>query len=252
MTKPGQVRIGTSGWIYRHWRGVFYPPVLPTSRWFAHYAQHFDTVEINNTFYRLPSEEAFDTWRRQAPPGFVYAIKASRYLTHRKKLKDAAEPLQNLLGRARRLGPHLGPILYQLPPHWRADPGRLREFLALLPRDLRHVFEFRDPTWCDEAIRALLSEARVGTCLHDMHGFDCPAWVTGRVVYVRFHGPSAVKYAGSYAAAHLRTWAERLRAFQESGHDVYAYFNNDEGGHAVANARELRRLVAAVPAAAPT
>ena len=249
MAKRGQVRIGTSGWIYRHWRGVFYPPDLPTSAWFAHYARRFDTVEINNTFYRLPSEEAFDAWKRQAPPGFLYAVKASRYLTHQKKLRDAEQALNNILGRARRLGRHLGPILYQLPPRWHADPGRLREFLSLLPRDLRHVFEFRDPSWCNDTIRSLLTEAGVGYCIHDMRGFDCREWVTGRIVYIRFHGPTALKYAGKYGTAHLRAWAERIRAFQLSGHDVFVYFNNDDRGHAVANARELRQLLDAVPVA---
>src|SRR4051812_42016429 len=121
MAERGAVRIGTSGWIYRHWKGLFYPEALPAARWFGHYAARFDTVEINNTFYRLPSPEAFDAWREQAPPGFLYAVKGSRYLTHMKKLGDPREPLDRLLGRARRLGKHLGPVLYQLPPHWGRD-----------------------------------------------------------------------------------------------------------------------------------
>jgi uncharacterized protein YecE (DUF72 family) len=134
VARRGQVRIGTSGWIYKHWRGVFYPERLPAREWFAFYARSFDTVEINNTFYRLPSPAAFAAWHDQAPPGFVYAVKASRYLTHMKKLKDPADALERILGRARLLGPYLGPVLYQLPPHWRCDLDRLREFLAALPR----------------------------------------------------------------------------------------------------------------------
>jgi uncharacterized protein YecE (DUF72 family) len=174
VTASAQVRIGTSGWTYRHWRGVFYPPRLPARACFAHYAASFDTVEINNSFYRLPSEEAFDAWARQAPPGFLYALKASRFLTHRKKLKDAEGLLALLLGRARRLGAHLGPILYQLPPHWRCDVGRLRAFLELLPPDVCHVFEFRDRSWYVEAVRDALAERGACFCLHDWGGGDCP------------------------------------------------------------------------------
>ena len=247
MAKHGQVRIGTSGWIYPHWRGRFYPPDLPAQRWFPFYAEHFNTVEINNSFYRLPSAQTFDDWRRQAPPGFVYAVKASRYLTHMKKLKDPAEPLANILGRARHLGPHLGPILYQLPPRWRCDLARLRQFISHLPSGLSHVFEFRDPTWCNEEVRSLLAETGMSFCIHDMRGFACPAWVTGPLAYIRFHGPTELKYAGRYRIAHLRTWAERIRGFLRSGRDVYVYFNNDDQAYAVSNARELKRLVSSEP-----
>jgi uncharacterized protein YecE (DUF72 family) len=138
------VRVGTSGWHYKHWRGVYYPRDLPTARWLQHYAAEFDTVEINNSFYRLPSEATFEAWREGSPPGFTFAVKASRYLTHMKKLKDPEEPLGNVLSRARRLGDRLGPILYQLPPHWGRDLERLEGLLGLLPQDLQHAFEFRD------------------------------------------------------------------------------------------------------------
>ena len=147
--------------MYPHWRGVFYPQHLPQSRWFSHYAAHFDTVEINSTFYRLPSERAFDRWREQAPPGFRYAVKANRYLTHIRRLKDCAEPLARFLERARRLGDRLGPILYQLPPGWGAAPDRLTAFAALLPGDLLQGFEFRDPRWFVEPIRAILERYRL-------------------------------------------------------------------------------------------
>jgi uncharacterized protein YecE (DUF72 family) len=234
--------------VYRDWRGVFYPTGLPTKRWFAFYAARFDTVEINNTFYRLPSAETFAAWSRQAPPDFTYAVKASRYLTHRKKLKDPQEPLDLLLGRARQLGPHLGPILYQLPPHWRCDADRLRRFIAVLPPDLTHVFEFRDPSWCNDEIRALLTETAMSFCIHDMRGFPCPLWVTGPVVYLRFHGPIEAGYGDCYPPSALRTWAERIETFRQNGRPVYAYFNNDVGGHAVANARDLLALLGVTPA----
>jgi uncharacterized protein YecE (DUF72 family) len=244
----GRVRIGTSGWIYRHWRGRFYPPDLPVHGWFRFYSQHFDTVEINNSFYRLPAVTTLIDWRRQAPPGFVYTVKASRYLTHMKKLKDPAEPIDNIVGRARQLGSHLGPILYQLPPHWRCDLARLRQFISQLPTDLNHVFEFREPTWCNDDVRGLLTETGMSFCIHDMRGFQCPAWVTGSIAYLRFHGPTELKYAGSYSRANLRTRAQRIRDFQAQGRDVYVYFNNDDQAHAVANARELKALLETAPA----
>jgi uncharacterized protein YecE (DUF72 family) len=243
VAKRGQVRIGTSGWVYPHWRGVFYPHRLRVADWFAFHARHFDTVEINNTFYRLPSEEAFDLWEEQAPPGFVYAVKVSRFLTHRKKLKDPEGLLDTFLGLARRLKGHLGPLLYQLPPRWRCNVPRLRHFLGLLPGDLTHVFEFRDPSWCISEVRKLLEETGTGYCIHDMPGFDCPAWVTGRTIYLRFHGPGQKRYAGRYSRARLRDWAGRIDGYRRAGHDVFVYFNNDQAGHAVTNARELREAL---------
>lgn len=238
----GTLHIGTSGWVYPHWRGVVYPPQLHQKDWFAFYARHFDTVEINNSFYRLPTEAAVEQWRAQAPPDFVYAMKASRYLTHMKKLNEPLDPLARILGRARILGPHLGPVLYQLPPHWKCNLDRLGQFVAGLPTDLQHVIEFRDPTWCHEDVRRLLQRAGVNYCMHDMKGFDCFPWVTGRIAFIRFHGP--MKYAGSYSRDHLVEWAQRIRAMRADGHDVYAYFNNDQGGNAVFNALELKSLVA--------
>jgi len=251
MPRLGAIRIGTSGWIYKHWRGLFYPPRLPARQWFAFYANTFDTVEINYTFYRLPGPEVFVEWRRQAPPDFLYAVKASRFLTHRKKLKDPAEPLENILGRARELGPRLGPVLYQLPPRWHANVERLREFIRLLPGDLHHVFEFRDPSWYNDDVRALLAETGMGFCIHDMRGSVSPAWVTGPIAYLRFHGPTDVAYAGRYGRTPLRRWVEKIEEFRDSGHDVYAYFNNDGGGHAVTNARELQELLGIEPMTRP-
>lgn len=241
--RPSTIRIGTSGWIYRHWRGRFYPADLPVQAWFDHYAKYFDTVEINNTFYRLPAPSVFSAWKQQAPPGFVYALKASRYLTHLKKLKDPEGPLELFLGRARRLEGHLGPILYQLPPHWHCDVNRLAHFLAALPADLLHIMEFRDPSWFNNRVRKLLETHRVGFCMHDLRGLDCPIWVTGPAAYVRFHGPTKLSYAGAYSTQQLRLWADRVRSFQALGRAVYVYFNNDDQAFAVQNAQELRRLL---------
>nr|HID12287.1 DUF72 domain-containing protein [Anaerolineae bacterium] len=239
--------IGTSGWVYPHWRGVFYPPDLAQSRWYGHYAKVFDTVEINYSFYRLPSEAAFDRWREQAPEGFVYAVKANRYITHVKRLKDTAEPLERFLARARRLGDKLGPILWQLPPHWRANPERLETFVALLPPDLTHAFEFRDPRWFIEPVRRILEQHRLSLCIFHMPGLPCPTWVTGDVVYLRFHG-SGVVYGGRYGREGLQPWATRIRRWLSEGRQVYAYFNNDAFGFAVEDARALRELVESAPA----
>jgi uncharacterized protein YecE (DUF72 family) len=243
MADHGEVRIGTSGWIYKHWRRVFYPEDLTVKEWFGFYSESFDTVEINNTFYRLPPPEVFRAWGRQAPPGFLYAVKASRFLTHMKKLREPADPLDRLLRGARQLGAHLGPILYQLPPHWHCDVARLRDFIACLPPDLDHVFEFRDPTWYTDAVRRLLDDNGMGFCIHDLRGSPSPRWVTGRLAYVRFHGPTALAYAGCYSHVQLAGWAEQIVEFQNGGRDVYVYFNNDNRGYAVANARELRSLL---------
>jgi uncharacterized protein YecE (DUF72 family) len=235
------IRIGTSGWIYKHWRERFYPKDLPPKHWFAFYAQHFDTVEINNTFYRLPNEGAFDVWREQAPVGFLYAVKASRFLTHMKKLKDPEEPIERILGRARRLGATLGPVLYQLPGGWKCNLERLTYFFAALPRDMPHVMEYRRPDWLCDEVYDLMRRYKIGLCIHDLLPKH-PRIVTSNVVYLRFHG-SGQKYGGSYPTAQLRRWADWMSEQASSGCHVYAYFNNDAEAHAVRNAVTLRELV---------
>ena len=237
-------RIGTSGWVYAHWRDVFCPPDLPQSRWYGHYVRHFGTVEINYSFYRLPSEEAFDRWREQAPEGFAYAVKANRHLTHVKRLKEAAESLERFLSRARRLGDKLGPILWQLPPRWRANPARLETLAALLPADLTHAFEFRDPSWFVQPVREILERLDLTFCIFDMPDLPCPVWVTSQVVYLRFHG-SGVVYGGRYGRERLQPWADRIRRWLAEGRTVYAYFNNDAFGHAVEDAQAQRDLLVA-------
>ncbi len=238
----GRYFIGTSGWIYQHWRGVFYPTELSQKDWFQHYARHFATVEINYSFYRLPSEDAFDQWRQQAPPGFVYALKANRYLSHVKRLKDAEEPLERFLTRARRLGDCLGPILYQLPPGWNVNLERLEAFARLLPADLIHVFEFRDPSWLIEPVFDLLSRHNLAFCIMSMPGIQCPVLATSKVVYVRMHG-SRILYGSRYSRSELAEWASYLQHFLAEGRDVYVYFNNDALGFAVENAVELREML---------
>jgi uncharacterized protein YecE (DUF72 family) len=237
-----KLRIGTSGWAYPHWRGVFYPSGLAQAEWFGFYARHFETVELNTTFYRLPSEAMVGRWRRTAPSGFCFAVKGSRSITHLKKLKQPWEPLERFVDRVRRLGDKLGPVLWQLPPRWRANSGRLEEFARRLPTDLTHVFEFRDADWFQPAIRRVLEDRRLTFCVYDMVDHPCPLWVTGDTVYLRFHG-SAVAFAGPYGRQRLAVWAERIREWLRQGRTVFAYFNNDLGGHAAADAHRLRDLL---------
>jgi uncharacterized protein YecE (DUF72 family) len=242
MGSLGTARIGCSGWQYKHWRNEFYPPDVPAIRWFDYYASVFDTVEINNTFYRLPEEKTFAAWAARAPKGFLFAVKASRFLTHMKKLKDPDEPLDRLFSRMRPLGRHLGPVLYQLPPGWKLDLDRLERFLQRLPRRARHVIEFRDSSWYRADTLELLARSGVALCLHDMHGSATARERVGPFAYVRFHGAEGT-YSGSYTDRRLAEWADWLHRQRRSGIDVYAYFNNDVGGHAPRNAVTLRRLL---------
>jgi uncharacterized protein YecE (DUF72 family) len=236
------VRVGCSGWQYRHWRGDFYPASLPTSRWFAHYALTFDTVEINNSFYRLPPAETFARWRDQAPRHFLYAVKASRFLTHMKKLKDPEDPLLRFFENARHLGPRLGPILYQLPPRWPVNLERFEIFLRALPQGYRHTVEFREPSWYDERVYDLLRRYNVALCLHDMQGSATGRKVVGPFVYVRFHFGTQ-KYSGGYDEARLDEWGTWLAERAAEGLEVFAYFNNDTGGHAPRDAVRLRQRI---------
>ena len=238
----GRARVGCSGWQYKHWRGDFYPSNLRQVRWFEHYASIFDTVEINNTFYRLPERATFAAWARRAPPGFTFAVKASRFLTHMKKLKDPEEPIDRLFSRMRPLRTHQGPVLYQLPPGWRVDHTRFEHFLDVLPRNVRHAIEFREPSWYDPAVLDLMKRRGVALCLHDMPGSATGQDVTAPFIYVRFHGASS-RYGGSYPDERLRNWAEWLNQRRDQGCDVYTYFNNDIGGHAPRNALTLRRML---------
>ncbi len=227
----GRARVGCSGWVYRDWRGTVYPPGLPQRRWFAHYAAHLDTVEINNTFYRLPPPETVDHWAQQAPPGFVYSVKVGQYGSHRRKLRDASTWLAHHLERVERLGAHLGPNLLQLPPRWHRNVSRLDEFLDAAPDRLRWAVEVRDPTWLHDDVFDTLARHGAALCVHDLLA-DHP-WVrTTDWAYVRFHGPRArtEKYLGRYGGRRLWRPAERIAGWLDEGCDAYAYFNNDIGG----------------------
>lgn len=239
---PVPVRIGCSGWIYKHWRGLFYPEELPVKRWFEYYAGEFDTVEINNSFYRLPKAETFDAWQEQAPPGFCYAVKANRFLTQAKKLKDCEEPLGRMMAPFRHLGSALGPILYQLPPRFRLNVERLESFLQLLPGDTTNVFEFREPSWYADEVFDLLDRYGAAFCAHDMPGSQSPRIAVGPVAYVRFHGGLG-KYWGRYSDEVLLGWTDWMMEQTRVGRPVWAYFNNDPEAHAIHDAQTLRAMV---------
>lgn len=239
----GIVRIGTSGWHYPHWVGRFYPEHLRPGEMLAFYARTFDTVEINSSFYRLPTGQAIAEWRAAVPPRFLFAVKGSRFLTHMKKLEDPESSLGRFLPVVEGFGPKLGPIVFQLPPRWHLDVDRLRRFLDALPRGRRFALELRDPTWHTAAVAELLRRHGVAFCVFDLAGFQSPAWVTADFVYVRLHGPTRQAYSGRYSTAQLRTWAERVRRWRQQVDAVYVYFDNDDRAFAVDNARELRDLV---------
>jgi uncharacterized protein YecE (DUF72 family) len=242
----GRAFVGCSGWTYADWRGVVYPADVPQKRWFEHYAAMFDTVEINNTFYRLPAPSTADLWAAQAPPGFVYAVKLGGFGSHRMKLRDAASWLPNHLDRVRRLGPAMGPTLVQLPPRWRRNVERLDEFLSVAPSDIRWAIELREPSWLHEDVFSTLKRHGAALCIHDMLA-DHPWELTTDWTYVRFHGPDAVhaKYQGRYTGRRLRPVAERMHRWLADDVDVYAYFNNDYNGFAVKDAAWLAKELGA-------
>jgi uncharacterized protein YecE (DUF72 family) len=242
---PSRYWIGTSGWVYDHWRGPFYPQELPAAKWLDYFCRRFGTVELNASFYRLPKEQTWRNWSAKVPTGFLFAVKASRFITHIKRLRDCEEPLETFLDRARLLGDALGPVLYQMPPSFHRTPEnseRLANFLSLLPHDVRHVFEFRHDSWFDAEPFALLRMHNVAFCAFHMVDRETPLEATTDFVYVRFHG-SAALYGGSYSDEQLTDWARRLRELPEDVREVYVYFNNDAFGHAVANAQTLAALL---------
>ena len=234
------IRIGTSGWYYDHWRERFYPADLPKSKWFEYYARYFDTVEINNTFYHLPKEQTLQRWHDIAPKNFLYAVKANRYITHIKKLKDSAEPLERLFERVGLLKSRLGPILYQLPPSLHKNLDLLETFIKLLPRRKTAVFEFRHESWYADDTYELLDKSGTGFCIHDMPGKESPRIVTGGIIYIRFHGTTG-RYSGSYPTSQLQDRAKWLKDQARKVRAIYVYFNNDEHAHAIKNAKQLKK-----------
>jgi uncharacterized protein YecE (DUF72 family) len=238
-----RLHVGTSGWLYPHWRGVFYPFDLTRPDYLGYYARCFRTVEINSSFYRLPSAATVRAWREAVPAEFVFSTKASSYITHRKKLLEPERSLPIFVARMMYLEDQLGPILFQLPPRWRCDPGRLQAFMACLPSGLRFVFEFRDPSWFNEQTYESLLRYGSAVCIHDLDGHVSPAEIeTADFVYLRLHGPDG-PYRGCYGLATLAQWAEQISRWLRAGRDVYCYFDNDQAAYAARNAAELCTLL---------
>lgn len=238
----GSLFIGTSGWNYRHWVGTWYPADLRQREQLEYYTRHFDTVEINNSFYRMPTKEKLAAWHDKTPGNFIFAIKGSRYITHMKKLKDVGESIDWLLDNLSVLGKKLGPILFQLHPGWKLNIDRFKEFLKLLPEDLRFAVEFRNDSWYHDEVYDLLKKDNRAFCIYELDGHMSPLNVTADFVYVRLHGPGA-KYQGSYSKSVLTKWAARIKDWKDENKDVYVYFDNDQEGYAAMNAETLREIV---------
>ncbi len=234
-----RLRVGTSGWAYRHWLGRLYPRRLPGAQMLAFHSRRFATVEVNSTFYRPPAPEVVDAWRAQTPPGFRFTLKMPRAITHDKRLVDVARETEAFVDLARRLGPKLGVLLAQLPPGFRADPPLLDSFLSLLPSSLQVAVELRHRSWHDAATGRLLARHGAARVVHDFGRKATPLPPTAPFVYLRLHGPSG-RYRGGYDAETLLAWAEQLKAWIREGLEAWCYLNNDERGHAVEDALALR------------
>jgi uncharacterized protein YecE (DUF72 family) len=236
------LQIGTSGWVYKHWMNLFYPPQLQGDQQLVFYAQHFPTVEVNFSFYRLPERSVFETWRSQTPPDFLFAVKGSRYLTHMKKLKDPAEPLSRLMERASGLQEKLGPILFQFPHTWSLNSDRLQSFLELLASypQQRYTFEFRHKSWLIPQVYELLEQAGAALCLPVSPTVPLDIRLTAPWTYIRMHSG---QWGIGYSDEELSTWATHIRSFLQDGVDVYLYFNNDPEGHAIRDAQRLYAML---------
>ncbi|MBN2025697.1 MAG: DUF72 domain-containing protein [Actinobacteria bacterium] len=242
MKAAERINIGTSGWHYDHWKGSFYPDDISAGEMLGFYAERLGTVEINNSFYQLPEDKTLSEWRDMVPEGFAFSAKASRYITHMKKLKDPQEPVTTFIERVKVLGDKLGPILFQLPPRWKLNLERLRSFLDVLPVGHKYTFEFRDPSWFAEEVYEALSARNAAFCIYELAGRLSPKKVTADFVYVRLHGPGDA-YEGDYDAQTLAGWAGAFSTWAGKGLQVYCYFDNDQKGYAAQNALKLHDML---------
>ncbi|OGU72864.1 MAG: hypothetical protein A2V93_01840 [Ignavibacteria bacterium RBG_16_34_14] len=235
------IHIGTSGWNYKHWKVLFYPEDIPQKKWLEFYCQNFRTVELNNTFYRLPEKKTFETWRDNTPDDFIFSVKASRYITHIKKLNDK-EPIKEFLKRAKHLNKKLGPILFQLPPGWKFNEDRFNTFLDMLPEKFQYTFEFRNESWWNEKVIDALKDHNSAFCIFEIAGTLSPKEVTADFIYVRLHGPDEA-YQGSYNDKTLKGWANFFSKIKKEGKEIWCYFDNDQNAYAAHNASKLLEMV---------
>lgn len=240
--KQNLIHIGTSGWHYPHWKGPFYPLQSPSTSLLSYYMKYFHTAEINNSFYQLPQKKTFEQWRDTVPENFIFSVKASRYITHMKKLKDPLQPVSHFLQRIDKLGNKRGPILFQLPPRWKCNPERLESFLKILPQKYRYTFEFRDPSWFHSEVYEILSRYGASFCIYDLDGRLSPKEITADFIYIRLHGPEG-PYQGKYNQKTLSGWSSDFSRWTQQNKEVYCYFDNDQAGFAVQNAWELQELI---------
>ncbi len=242
--RKSKIYIGTSGWHYDHWKGPFYPKKCTDL--LGQYLQTFSTVEINRTFYSLPDKKVFLGYAKRAPQRFLFAVKASRFITHIKRLKNVKGPLKKFFFRIEGLGKYLGPILFQMPPRWKINLPRLEAFLKLLPKKHRYAFEFRDVSWLNESTYKLLQKYGAAFCIYEFGDIKTKPIITAPFIYVRLHGPDG-EYAGNYSHAKLKKWAAFFRKQAKQGKDIYCYFDNDEAGYAPKNAKTLRGILRKSP-----
>ena len=239
--QKNHVHIGTSGWSYEHWREVFYPQKLASGDRLKYYSNFFSIVEVNSTFYHLPSEKTLLNWAKVTPKNFIFAVKASRYLTHQKKLLNFEESTNFFFQRIALLKNKLGPILFQLPPSFKVDAEILKKFISFLPKKYVYCIEFRNPSWYTQEIYRLLKSFNIALCFGDLNGIVSPLEVTANFVYLRLHGPKEA-YTGSYSTLQLKKWAKKIHEWEQNELLVYCFFNNDQQGYAVHDAARLIKI----------
>lgn len=239
MTK---ILIGTSGWSYAGWKGNFYQDDMQSDEFLKAYARFFKTVEINNSFYNLPSEKNVKNWRELTSKSFVFSVKASRYITHNKKLKDPRDSTDKFFQAIKPLKEKVGPVLFQLPPNWKCNAERLEEFLKILPKKYCYTFEFRDRSWLNDEIYQILKKHKTALCLYDYKGYRSPEILTADFVYMRLHGPKK-GYQGSYDGRRLNAYASKFKEWKKDGNDVFCYFDNDQKACAPNDAQRLIKFL---------